>query len=567
MKNFAWVTIGVHWDPSDRYALYYREAIEHAGVPFTRLEALSPAALGELDVLLLCGSGQTTKSVRNSMQSWVEDGGSLVCSGSDWGLAEILGLEAVSSHVSRGKLQPKHGERCWPGGIPEVTFFGGEIPSFSSSARVGLNDKSGGIALSRRTKGRGKAFFFGPHVGQTMCQMQLGRSVEVDGVGASDGSARLDDGVLRAEDGSALDFNLDRERVGEANLFATPFADAVKEIWLRLVVEAVESAKKLVAIPWYWPHNAPGAAVLSIECKTYDEVRIKRVQRSLSLIGCRPAWMVGLPGFALDVYRGFRNWDQEVGLLFSIEDGLSWNEERMKIQHVALGRAAASPSMLSARPEDGKWLGWMNFYEMCEGAGARLSLGKGGRQPGTQGFLFGTAHPFFPLKRDGSSYFVAELPYAAFMPGQTHSLQVSETLIERALAVNGCYHAVLHLEDPAYDDAVDATRRLMSICKQKHMEMLKPEDVYRIEKTRRMLRIYPKANLDQGSLTLVADQDIEGLTMLFVGAPMSMTIHGHPANLSSSVRFGTKVQALTLNLEAKTQVDIAVELAESRKAA
>jgi hypothetical protein len=425
------------------------------------------------------------------------------------------------------------------------------------------------VVAARRSFAKGKAIFFGPHVGQTVCQMQLGRSVEVDAPGAEDGSARLDDGVLRAEDGASLEIERDRKKAegSPTAAFLEPHADVVKECWLRLVFEAIEASGKAVAVPWYWPHNAEGAAMLSVDCKIYREDLVHRLQRVLGMYGCRPAWLVSLPGFSLDVYRGLRKWEQEVGLLFTIEEGMTWHEERMKIQQAALSRAAGISDMVAARADEGRWQGWLDFYAMCEGSGARISLSKGGRQPGTSGFLFGTCHPFFPLKRDGSPFLAAELPYLVFMPGIETPIPVAEAVLERAVQANGAYQVTLDLGMKGIEEAVDVVRRLLAVSKQKRMEFMKPGDVYRFEKARRTLKVFLKAADDHGAMTLVSDQEVEGLTLLFSGIPVAARFQGRQASLQTVERFGTKMRALTVSLEARQQLDISLAHAEEDLAA
>jgi hypothetical protein len=428
----------------------------------------------------------------------------------------------------------------------------------ASGCRVAATANREFVGASRFGVGKGRTFFVAPHVGQTICQMQLGRSVEVDGVGPSDGTAQLDDGSLRAEDGSVLDFDRDRMTTDRCStpFFGIPHADNIRELWLRAVVEALEATGKAFPIVWQWPGSAEGAAMLSIDCTTFEMDRVSRLYRVLSMFGCDPAWLVGTPGFALDVYRAFKSWDHEVGMLFVTDDEAGWHEERVKIQNIAVGRATSTPAVLASRPVDGKWKGWTAFYDTAEGAGTRISLAKGGRQPGTSGFLFGTSHPFFPWKRDGTAYLVLEQPYCAYLPGLATPDKAVDHLIEQCHLRSGCFHVGISLEAMDQPAALDALRRAIAMCKQRRMPFLKPQELYKFERARRGLRLFLHNNEFETTMSVASDHAVERLTVLFVGAQNELTVRGRETAMRPVERFGSKMWACELNLEAKVQVDL-----------
>lgn len=534
----------------------YREAIEHAGLRVEWIEECNPVWIESLDVLLLCGRGSLSDSGKTAVENWVQSGGSLVCSGGFWGLHETLGLEPEGTWVSNALAEPCGDDRLWPEGLASVRFFGGFLATPTQAKP--LAQAAGEAALTRHAVGLGHAFYVAPHIGQTMQLMQMGRSVECDGVGPSDGSATLDDGKLRDEDGTALSFEHDRTSVdGAAPFFGRPHADAVREIWIRTILHAAELAKVSVALLWHWPRNAAATAMLSLDCEEFETDRVFRVYRALAMFGCPAAWMVRMPGLSLNAFRAIRSWDHEVGLLFETDDGPGWHEERMKIQLTGMRRASARPTILSVRATGGRWRGYTKPYELAEASGARVYCGRGGRQPGTQGFLFGTCHPFFPVRRDGSSFYVGEMPVVLSEPGEAAVDAVCDQLLGQVLARHGCLHIAATPESFDRQISFNAIRRLLSSCKQNRLDFILPEQAFQFEKARRTLRMTANATRDGGFLHLASDVGIQDLTVLVSGPPGNAMVRGRDTMATPVERYGTAFQAVNLHLEPKLQVELA----------
>jgi hypothetical protein len=296
--------------------------------------------------------------------------------------------------------------------------------------------------------------------------------------------------------------------------------------------------------------------MLTIESEEFDRDHVNRFYRTLSMFGMPASWLVSMPGYSVDVYRVLRAWDHEIGLLFQTDDSPLGNEERLKIQFTSLARLAAQTNLSAIRSQDGKWRGWTHFYDLCEQAGARISLSKGGRQPGTSGFLFGTCHPFVPPRLDGSNHLVTEIPYSVFMPGVVTPDPVAEKILYQTSASNGCYQIVCRsngIESPAFSNSL---RRILSLCKQQRMEFVTPELVHRFERARRHMRIIQKSIDDEGTLQLSSDVEVEGLTVLVNGPVLQPELRGRALSVQTVERYGTKFNVIRLDLEAKTVAEL-----------
>jgi hypothetical protein len=540
--------------PHDAYAPYCREALAHSGLWHQIVDPEQGPDLDQTDVLALAGDGSLDAARSRAIRDWVEAGGRLVVSGGAWGLGELLGLEVESvRYPANETVRPTPGaERYWPPESLGARFFGGVYATSRDAQTLG-STASGFASMTQIQIGQGAAYWFGPHVGQTMALMQLGRGVLADGIGPNDGSARLADGILRAEDGIALSFDEDRNAAG--GWFHQAHSDIVKEAWLRLLLRAIEGAGKRPLILWHWPRGADGAAAVSVDCESSEPEHVAALYRPMANYGVVAAWAVALPGFPLDTYRSMRRWEHEVALLYVPDRGLA--ADRFRSQCVALQRASGAPVLSSARMSDGGWSGLLDPYEVAEAAGCRLSIAKGGRQPGTTGFCFGTCHPFFPRRRDGSGFRVAELPYQLFEPGLVAPPESIEQVLREAWLRHGCAHLAIRSASARREPVVNGLVAFATLAKSLRLEPMTPERIVAFERARRAMRVAPWRDGRRFGIDLASHDGIEGLTVLIGGGVASIEAGGKRLPTRVQERYGLEFTAVSLDFSPKSQVQLA----------
>lgn len=558
MQNFGWAKIAVYYAKNDPYAPGYREALDHAGLRYEVIEDISARDIARFHVLVLCGTDRLNHGEATSVVEWMAKGNSLICSGSAWGMENLLGLQAETVHLSSAIIESGKADRIWPEGATHVRFFGG---AGKRNENCEVLAKAGEfVAIGRRKSGRAHAIFLAPHVGQTIKLMQYGKSVECDAIGPSDGSAVLDNGVLRAEDGTVLDYETDRCTTDgtKTKFFGYPHSDAIREIFIRAIVQTVDARGLSTPIFWHWPRGAQSAAMLTVDCQEFEREHVDTLRRLFSMFGTPATWMVALPGYSVDVYRAMKAWEHEVGLLYLTDDNAGWNEEKFKVQWSALSRLSAYPNLISARAYDGRWKGWKTFYDMCEVGGARASLSKGGRQPGTSGFLFGTSHPFVPTRKDGTLSIVTEIPYTVYNPGLVTPDAVCEKIAQQTVMRYGMLHTALPSSAIAEPEAAISLRRLLSVCKHLKTEFMLPELVHRFERGRRQLRVTQKLLEDEGTLVIASDTDLPGLTVLVNGPRLTAAVRSKEIHVETVERYGCQFNMIILDVHPKSQIELRV---------
>lgn len=542
--------------PQDPRAGWYRECLAHAGVRAEQLHEWIPAELSRTHVCLIAGSGKLTPAQREGLRSWVEQGGHLVVSGSPMELEELLGLiPEGTKRRSVGYVTPVGKDRLWPDDAPKIKALG--ISTVTAKGAHVVAECGGQPVVTRYRYGQGWATYVGIDLGLTSELMALGRSVECDAIGPDDPNVHLDDGVLRAEDGIALSFESDRTSVGgHPAFFGNAWVDLAREVWLRAVFEAIERSGRATPITWYWPNAAQGAASLTLDVRDNEVDRVVAMQRMLSMFGCNATWLVPMPGYSTDVYRALRAMDHEVGLLFNVDDPNGWHDDRLRIQFTNLIRLASWPHMGTIRVQHGQWKGWTHFYDVCEAAGGRVSVNKGGRQAATAGFAFGTCHPFHPVRKDGRERLVLEVPYQLWSPGEAVSEDVAVDVINRVVARNGCLGFSLNpdsMNDPAVSAAV---RRVLMTCKEQRLVFMKSDDVAKFERGRRHLRMTTKQLGESGWIQLGSEIEMNGLTVMLPGTGYQILDRKKALKPQVIHAFGTTFTAVTLDVPAMTLVDL-----------
>lgn len=550
-------SIGMALAPGDRHAPYFREALEHAGVLFEMLPPQFSDRLEALDVLLLCGEHRLTQAMANEVVRWLQGGGRVVCAGSTWGLEEALGVAVEeTAHPSNDVLSPiDPSHPWWPEHAEPARFFGGTYAHATATrALIGCGEF---VGASARAVGRGAALFLAANVGRTMALMQMGRSVECDGVGPNDGSARLDDGCWRAEDGTALSFDADRSKADSTPhpFFSEPHSDVVKEVWIRTVLDAVAMGDQTAVILWQWPDGAEAAISLAVECDVAEPQLVYGLRRLFEMYGASVCWYVASQGFPLDVYRSMRKWGDDIGLLFSTDES-GWQEDKLKVQALAVNRQASVARLNPARPTDGRWKGLTTFYEFAEAAGARISSSKGGRQPGTMGFLFGSCHPFFPIRRDGSSFYIAELPQQVYDPGATTAGPVVDSIVDSVVLRHGCLGATVKATAASAAESLSAVQRLVVQARQRHLVWMPAGKLYEFEKARRSLKWAKSRSADVPSIHLNSDTEIEDLCVLVLGR--GFEVQGGSSAPQVVERYGRSFVSVRLSMEPKSRAELRI---------
>lgn len=558
--------IGLLLAPRDPYAPGYREALEHSGLTAERLEWGQASAVADLDVLALAGEGQATEAWLNAIAALLRRGGTVVVSGGTWGLDPLIGVKPHPARVlAHSRLLPPTGPddwNLWPEGRDAVQFFGGPAVE-ADGAQVFATTAHGTVGLSYRPIAGGHVLFLAPHLGQTFSQVALGVSVESDGVGPNDGSAFLADGQLRAEDGARLSFDTHRTQSSQGGrpFFGDPFVDVQREVWIRALLAGASATGTAPSLIWTWPESAHATAFMVVDVDEIGDEDVNTLRRTMERYGVRTAWFTTLTNISLELGRTLRKWGDELGLLATGDK--AWGVDQLRTQYLTLHRQIAVPVLHSVRATGGQWQGLTGPYEAMEACGARISVAKGGRQPGTQGFLFGTSHPFCLPKRDGAPGPVVEFPQTLWLGDDQADPAVQYELVERTAAVHGTLVVGLRARDARNPAVLAHIETIAQHARERRFRWTTPEQLYAFGRARRGLR----RTLVGDGLQLVADTELDPMTVMVAGAGREMTIGGRRVPTEGVRRYGREFTATTFPMDPKSRCEVRVDLGDRARAA
>ncbi|WP_127588490.1 hypothetical protein [Paenibacillus koleovorans] len=258
-----------------------------------------------------------------------------------------------------------------------------------------------GPALQRFAIGLGGLDRWAVDVPGTIVGLQQGCSpVLEDGVPAPDGTAAVNDGVLKADDVVELDWTLDRAQTETGALyFAHPYADLWREAF---VGHLIRSAAELgLALPFlgYWPDGVEQVALVSHDSDGNQDIHAESTLQTLDECGMKSTWCMLESGYSAEMYKRITAAGHELAFHYNAvaaDDGF-WDADEFARQLGWLRDATGQQRVVSNKNHLTRMEGWGEFFRWCEANGVEADQTRGPSKKGNVGFIFGTCHPYFPL--------------------------------------------------------------------------------------------------------------------------------------------------------------------------
>ena len=449
------------------YPRYVHEILAHAGVFY---EPVEPAALAEklprLRVLVTVGDGALPDAAKAKLTEWVNAGGAWLSVGGLCGMDELIGAARIGvSYKNWGgglrslgegylDVDEQHAKHPMLAHLNRpLHFFGGvAVEAKGATVLATAQDAHGRArtpaepALLERTVGKGRVVLVAPDLTGTVVHVQQGRgAVTRDGVPAPDGTSPVNDAVLKSDDGAVLDWILDREPVPGADglsIFVQPVADLWREILLRGIFYLAQQTQTSLPVLWLWPRALPAIGHLSHDTDGNDEPLGHKLLEVLARGEVNSTWCVILPGYGPELMRKIKDAGHEYAVHYdSMTAGLPWSRQQFERQLGELTKMFGGERPVTNKNHYLRWENDTDIWDWCAANGIGLDQSKGASKTGEAGFNFGTCHPYFPVRFDGSTIDVLELP----TPTQDLFVFAPEAILEPLLAQAKKAHGVLHL--------------------------------------------------------------------------------------------------------------------------
>ena len=452
-----------HQAGQDAWWAYLAEVLGHLRLPYL---SIAPDAVTPPDGVRVLVFPTTPGAAAAGLEQWVRDGGTLIVVGDPGPLAALAGASA-DGDVPDGHVTLADSP-VWSSRPPAALHAVGGVrlaPAADVEVLAHWEDRP---AITLRRLDDGAVLTFGVDLWQTIVRIQQGYEVTEDGMPAADGTAPIDDGILKCEDGMALSLEQDRAMPpGEPELAgpfehtypppcAVPVFDQPQaDWWCALFAQSLWWAadRAGAVVPWlgYWPAGVDAVAHMSHDSDGNVDDHGRAALDAFAEAGVEVTWCHVFPGgYSPEVLAAITAAGHENALHFNAmgdADLASWGWPQIRAQYAWAQAVTGTEEIVSNKNHYTRWEGWTEFYTWCERLGIRIDESRGPSKQGDIGFLFGTAHVSFPIApaADGNRFFdVLNLPLHTQDLAWAGHAAVRDVILDGAQAVHGVAHFLFH---------------------------------------------------------------------------------------------------------------------------
>ncbi len=439
------------WDRGENvFQRYVGEILDHIGAPFEWVYTADENQLLKYDCVIVAACDEAGDKIKG-LKAFMKNGGTLVSfSGLNF-LAHEFGM-TTDALIEKGYAHVE-GE-----GTTEVPLrFFNSVPwigerAVVTSGKVTAGNESSPLYQSFSYE-KGKLCRWAVDIPYTIVTLQQGGNpVTKDGVPALDGTANLDEGILKADDEFALDWELDRVKSPTGiSYFPHPYADLWKEVFFSQLVKELLHEGSTLPFKGYWPEHIDQVAMISFDSDTNNDQSAYTTLDLVKQTDVRATWCIIEPGYSPEIYPELMDAGQEIALHYNAlekENGV-WSEEEFKRQADWLKKATGKTTVISNKNHYTRFEGWGEFFKWCEENGIQSDESRGPSKKGNIGMLFGTCHPYFPISwhdEENRNYDVLEIGFLT-QDLNHHSLadtSVIKPFLAAVKQVNGVGHFLFH---------------------------------------------------------------------------------------------------------------------------
>lgn len=474
---------------------YLEEILDHVRLPYKKIDSIEELDSFDLMIVACCPN---TEAAQTKILDYVGNGGTVISYGDLHCLKERLGFSShsipaigyaeLSSFLNQStSLRYLHAD-------PWV-YFGEQL----EIQQFGVLLEGNGDALLQIKYGKGTIERWAVSIPQTIVGLQQGTApITEDGVPAPDGSANLDEEILKADDGFMLDWDLDRT-VTETGMpyFPHPYADLWREALIEHLVKC--ALDKNLTLPFidYWPVGVEHVALISHDSDLNVDESAQITLDTLKEEGVQSTWCMIVPGYNPSLYNQIKADGHELALHYNAleSDNGIWAESAFHAQLTWLQQTVGIEQVTSNKNHYTRFEGWGEFFTWCEKYGIQADQSRGPSKRGNIGFLFGTCQPYFPIAwadEKNRMYDVLEIGFLT--QDLNHNTLADATVIEPFLEgvkrVNGVAHFLFHqihiYQQPPVREAII---QLIRMARQQGFSFWTSKQINDWERARRQVKI------------------------------------------------------------------------------
>lgn len=385
------------WDRGENiFGIYVGEILDHIGAPYEWINLVDKNEMLKYDCIISAVCEESEAKI-NDLKTFMKQGGTLI---------SFAGLNTLAGEFGmRGAEFLKQGyARVEAKGTDQVPLrFFNSVPWHGEGAlkSIGHIEENGSTLYQTFTYGTGKFCRWAVDIPTTVVTLQQGLNpVTKDGVPAPDGTANLDEGILKADDEFALDWDKDRVQTKTGvPYFPHPYADLWKEAFFSQLVKELLQEGSTLPFKAYWPKGIDQMAMISFDSDTNNYQSAYTTLDLVKQTDVRATWCMIEPGYSPELYSEMMDAGQEIALHYNalqMDNGI-WGAEEFKRQLTWLKKTTGKTNVISNKNHYTRFEGWGEFFKWCEENGIQSDESRGPSKKGNIGMLFGTCHPYFPV--------------------------------------------------------------------------------------------------------------------------------------------------------------------------
>ena len=559
-------------------AEYIEEILQHAGIFYERLE---PAKLvGDLEayrLLILARHICLNSAQRDVLRRYVKSGGSLVGIGGTSGLGTLFGA-STKGKIREGAIQvlDDTSHPITSNLRSSLHVFGGSFHHSSQGKElakfVGPRGKVLGAAIIEREVEKGYTLLFGPDLLRSIVHIQQGIPITQDGKPAPDGSAPLDEGILKTEDGHVLNWEKDRSPIPPDTqpVFLEPIADELRELIIKGVLHCLGHQSIPTPILWYWPHRLKSIAMMSHDSDGNKQDLAWSLLRATDALELKTTWCILYPGgYTSEFYQTLKDRGYEIALHYDAltnEEHTRWSQSDFDFQHAWLLKAADVPTLPSNKNHYTRWENRIEFFRWCEAKGIETEQSKGPSKQGTIGFPLGGSHPWYPIDDEGTGERINVLEINMLTQDLviTCPIYYGRGLVDSVARHHGVAHFLFHpahIEKPGVNEALTD---VVQYARSQGMEWWTSEQIGTWERQRRQIRLTgQQGNGNEIIYRFISQDSVEGATLLLplftdTHAPL-IRINGAQTDWEHINVYGFDFASVVVDFASDTPVELRIE--------